>query len=89
MIEVGPDDPPDRGCSVDLLALEVAGAHWWTLGLEAFEHATPFRYVWPSELDLMARFAGLTLRDRWAGWDRSPFTGDSTSHVSSWPPPAL
>ncbi|MGH9031568.1 MAG: SAM-dependent methyltransferase, partial [Acidimicrobiia bacterium] len=45
---------------------------------------TPFRYVWPSELDLMAKLAGMSLRDRWAGWDRSPFTGESRSHVSVW-----
>jgi SAM-dependent methyltransferase len=44
----------------------------------------PFRYVWPSELDLMARIAGLTLRDRWADWDRSPFTAESRKHVSVW-----
>jgi SAM-dependent methyltransferase len=48
------------------------------------EFSAPFRYVWPSELDLMARIAGLTLEHRWAGWDRSPFTGDSPSHVSVW-----
>ena len=40
------------------------------------------RYVWPSELDLMARLAGLHLRDRWADWRRSPFTAKSPSHVS-------
>ncbi|HTZ07691.1 MAG TPA: class I SAM-dependent methyltransferase [Acidimicrobiales bacterium] len=45
---------------------------------------TPWRFVWPSELDLMARLAGMALRDRWAGWDRSPFTGDSRGHVSVW-----
>jgi SAM-dependent methyltransferase len=44
----------------------------------------PFRYVWPSELDLMARFAGLRLRHRWANWNREPFTTDSGSHVSVW-----
>ena len=38
----------------------------------------PFRYVWPSELDLMARLAGMTLRERYAGWNREPFTSDST-----------
>ena len=43
-----------------------------------------FRYVWPSELDLMARLAGMTLRERWGGWKREPFTSDSTSHVSVW-----
>jgi SAM-dependent methyltransferase len=44
----------------------------------------PFRYVWPSELDLMARLAGMMLRERWSGWKREPFTSDSTSHVSVW-----
>jgi SAM-dependent methyltransferase len=46
--------------------------------------AAPFRYVWPSELDLMARLAGLRLRARWADWDRAPFTEDSPFHVSVW-----
>ena len=40
------------------------------------------RYAWPSELDLMARLAGLRLRDRWGGWDRRPFTTASGTHVS-------
>jgi SAM-dependent methyltransferase len=44
----------------------------------------PFRYVWPAELDLMARLAGMRLRDRWAGWNGEPFTGDSRQHVSVW-----
>jgi SAM-dependent methyltransferase len=44
----------------------------------------PFRYVWPSELDLMARLAGMRLVHRWSGWDRAPFTADSTAHVSVW-----
>lgn len=48
----------------------------------------PFRYVWPAELDLMARIAGLRLRERWADWDREPFTSDSTKHVSVWEKPA-
>ena len=55
---------------------------------EADVFSVPFRYVWPAELDLMARLAGLTLRHRWADWDRSPFTGDSPSHVSVWENPA-
>ena len=47
-------------------------------------HITPhfMRYAWPSEFDLMAQLAGLERRERWAWWDRSPFTGDSKSHVS-------
>lgn len=40
------------------------------------------RYAWPSELDLMARIAGLCLKDRWAGWNREPFTATSGTHVS-------
>jgi SAM-dependent methyltransferase len=48
----------------------------------------PFRYAWPSELDLMAQLAGLRLRDRWSDWDREPFTTDSPSHVSVWEKPA-
>ncbi|MGC9379860.1 class I SAM-dependent DNA methyltransferase [Streptomyces sp. MH13] len=48
----------------------------------------PFRYVWPSELDLMARLAGLRLRDRWEGWTRKPFTHESRGHVSVWEKPA-
>jgi len=47
-------------------------------------HSVPFRYVWPSELDLMARIAGMTLVERWSGWRREPFTSESTSHVSVW-----
>ena len=39
-------------------------------------------YAWPSELDLMARLAGLRLRERWGGWGREPFTAASASHVS-------
>jgi SAM-dependent methyltransferase len=50
--------------------------------LEIF--SAPYRYVWPSELDLMARLAGLTLRERWSDWDRQPFTSDSRKHVSVW-----
>ena len=48
----------------------------------------PFRYVWPAELDLMARLAGMTLRERWSGWQREPFTSESRQHVSVWEKPA-
>jgi SAM-dependent methyltransferase len=47
----------------------------------------PFRYVWPAELDLMARLAGLSLRERWSDWNRAPFTAESTKHVSVWQKP--
>jgi SAM-dependent methyltransferase len=48
----------------------------------------PFRYVWPSELDLMARIAGLTPRERWSGWKREPFTSVSEKLVGVWEKPA-
>lgn len=46
--------------------------------------ASNFRYIWPAECDLMARLAGLELEQRVAGWDGSPFTSESPSHVSVW-----
>jgi SAM-dependent methyltransferase len=45
------------------------------------------RYAWPSELDLMARLAGMRLRERWGGWNREPFTSLSRSHVSIYEKP--
>jgi SAM-dependent methyltransferase len=47
----------------------------------------PFRSASPGEFDLMAQLAGLRLRERWADWDRSPFTAESTKHVSIWEKP--
>ena len=44
----------------------------------------PFRSVYPAELDLMARIAGMRLRERWSDWNREPFTGESRKHVSVW-----
>ena len=44
--------------------------------------AAPFRYVWPSELDLMARCCGLRRRERWSTWNRDPFTADSTTQIA-------
>jgi SAM-dependent methyltransferase len=69
---------------VDLVAQQAVSHHFVADGSGVREFTTPFRYVWPSELDLMARLADMSLRDRWAGWDRAPFTGDSESHVSVW-----
>jgi SAM-dependent methyltransferase len=60
--------------------------HFWPGQGRVF--SSPHRYVWPAELDLMARLAGLSLRERWAGWGREPFTGESDSHVSVWVKPA-
>ena len=56
--------------------------HWMAVDGRPVQHSAPYRYVWPSELDLMARLTGLRIRERWGGWRREPFTADSTSHVA-------
>ena len=58
--------------------------HYWADDDKLRTFSAPFRWVWPSELDLMARLAGMTLRERWAGWTREPFTDESNSHISVW-----
>jgi hypothetical protein len=58
--------------------------HYWIEDGKVDLVSPPFRYVWPSELDLMARLAGMRLRERWGGWKREPFTADSPKHVSVW-----
>lgn len=61
--------------------------HYWISGERARIFSARFRWVWPSELDLMARLAGMKLEERWAGWSREPFTDESQSHVSVWRKP--
>jgi len=58
--------------------------HFTSVDGQVERFSVPCRYVWPAELDLMAEMAGMRLRDRWAGWDRQPFTSESSSHVSVW-----
>jgi hypothetical protein len=71
----------------DVVAQRAMSHHFTANARGITETRTPFRYVWPSELDLMAQLAGLWSRDRWAGWNREPFTTDSRSHVSVWEKP--
>ena len=68
----------------DLVAQHAVSHHFVADQSGVGEVRTPWRYAWPSELDLMATLAGLELADRWADWNRTPFTGDSPSHVSVW-----
>ena len=58
--------------------------HYWVSEGRAGTFTMPYRYVWPAELDLMARIAGMRLRERWSWWGRQPFTSESASHVSVW-----
>jgi SAM-dependent methyltransferase len=69
---------------IDVAAQRMTSYHYF-VGRDKVELVSmPFRYVWPAELDLMARIAGMTLRERWSDWSREPFTSDSVSHVSVW-----
>jgi SAM-dependent methyltransferase len=64
-------------------------SHHYSLHDGAWEaRSIPFRYVWPAELDLMAKIAGMSLENRWAGWNHEPFTSTSTTHVSVWRKPS-
>ncbi|GAA4429721.1 class I SAM-dependent methyltransferase [Georgenia halophila] len=72
--------------TVDPVTQRLTSFHYWP---EDGHHGrSEHRYLWPSECDLMARMAGLELERRLADWDGSPFTGESTSHVSVWRKPA-
>ena len=68
----------------DIAAQGLISHHFRVVGDRLEARSIPFRYVWPAELDLMARIAGLTLRERWSGWKREPFTSESTKHISVW-----
>jgi SAM-dependent methyltransferase len=69
----------------DVVGQGMVSHHYWRNADGGFDSlSVPFRYVWPAELDLMARLGGMSLRERWSDWARSPFTAESTSHVSVW-----
>lgn len=68
----------------DVAAQIAVSHHYWVIDGRLETFSSPHRYVWPSELDLMARLAGMTLRERWSGWQREPFTSESQMHVSVW-----
>jgi len=67
----------------DVLNQQVVSHHFhFDGGTEARLFRSPHRYIWPAELDLMARVAGFTLESRHADWSGTPFTADARSHVS-------
>src|SRR5579884_2232808 len=68
----------------DVTTQSLISHHWSQRDGGWQRRSIPFRYVWPAELDLMAQLAGMTLRERWGGWRREPFTSESTLHVSVW-----
>ena len=68
----------------DLVANICRSNHWFLRDGRLQVFVSTHRYVWPAEMDLMARMAGLELEDRWGGWAREPYTADSTETVSVW-----
>jgi SAM-dependent methyltransferase len=66
----------------DLVGQVAWSHHWMQVDGRLVKHSAPYRYVWPSELDLMARLAGFRLRERSQDWSREPFTSESTSQVA-------
>lgn len=77
-------DPDHVGIetSDDLVGQIAWSHHWMAVSGRLVRHSAPYRYVWPSELQLMARMSSFRLLHRWAGWDKAPFTSDSTSQVA-------
>jgi SAM-dependent methyltransferase len=72
---------------IDVAAQRGVSNHYWT-GADQFDtFSMPYRYVWPAELDLMARLGGMRLSERWGDWNREPFTSASTKHISVWEKP--
>jgi SAM-dependent methyltransferase len=69
---------------IDVATQSLTSHHYWIDDGRVQVLSPPFRYVWPSELDLMAQLAGMTLRERWGSWTREPFTSESAKHVSVW-----
>jgi SAM-dependent methyltransferase len=68
----------------DIAGQGLISHHYWMDDGRLETVSMPFRYVWPAELDLMARLAGMSLRERWSGWNRESFTSESRQHVSVW-----
>ncbi len=68
----------------DLVGQIAWSHHWVDMAGRLVKHSAPYRYVWPSELDLMAMLAGMTLRERWGDWTRKPFTDASIKHITIW-----
>jgi SAM-dependent methyltransferase len=66
----------------DLVGQVTWSHHWMEIDGRLVRHSAPHRFVWPSELELMAKTSGFRLRERWAGWSREPFSTESPKQVA-------
>lgn len=73
ILDVSLHDPVNQRITAQHVMIRESGVKLYPVQL---------RYVWPSELDLMAQLAGLWLHQRWGNWQRSPFTSNSGAHIS-------
>jgi SAM-dependent methyltransferase len=73
---------------LDIAAQTGVSHHYWIAGGRGGVFSMPYRFAWPSELDLMARIAGMRLRERWGDWTRVPYTANSRKHISVWEKPS-
>ena len=73
----------------DPVAQILSSHHWFEVNGHLLRRSGQYRYVWPSELDLMARVAGMRLVHRWAGWRKEAFTSESDSQVAVYEKVAL
>jgi SAM-dependent methyltransferase len=77
-------DPDHIGIETfdDIVGQVAWSHHWMEVAGRLVRHSAPYRYIWPSELLLMARCTGFELQDRWGDWGRSPFTSESGNQVA-------
>ncbi len=87
VIEVGIDGVRLDCSRHDATTQSVSSQHVVLEGGNIRLYPVQMRYAWPSELDLMAKLAGLRLESRWDGWDRRPFTAGSDTTISVWSAP--
>jgi hypothetical protein len=66
----------------DLVEQVTWSHHWMEVDGHLVRHSAPYRFVWPSELELMGKMAGFQLHERWANWTREPFTSESMEQVA-------
>jgi SAM-dependent methyltransferase len=82
VISIGEDEVRLDASQIDPIAQQVTSQHVTLTEQGVRLYPVKLRYVWPTELDLMARLAGLQLKNRWGNWQKSAFTVDSGKHIS-------
>jgi SAM-dependent methyltransferase len=82
VIDLSEDTVRFEATRLDPVAQQISSQHVVLSESGIRLYPVKLRYAWPSELDLMARLAGLTLQHRWGSWKRDAFTEKSGKHIS-------